>query len=110
MNIRPAEIVGIPFPYTDMSTRKRRPVLALTTPDQRGDFIGLAVTSVRTEEQALCIQEESMRSGQLPKKSWVRYDKIFTLSSALVKTKYGALQNDVFKKIIDGLCSHLGCR
>lgn len=36
MNIEPADIVGIPFPYTDMSANKRRPVLALTHPQKRG--------------------------------------------------------------------------
>jgi mRNA interferase MazF len=38
MNVKPGEIVGIPFPYTDMSTKKKRPVLVFTKPDQRGDF------------------------------------------------------------------------
>ena len=109
MSIEPAEIAGIPFPYTDLSTRKRRPVLALTGPDQRGDFIGLAITSVLTEEMAVCIDQDSMEYGKLPKTSWVRYDKVFTLSSSLITKKYGSLQNDVFKEIISSLCSYLGC-
>lgn len=108
MIIKPAEIVGIPFPFSDMSTRKSRPVLVLTSPDQRGDFTGLAITSVLTKEKSFCIDAESMRSGELPRTSWVRYDKIFTLSSSLVRKRYGALQNGVFKKIIDMLCDHLG--
>jgi len=110
MKIQRAEIVAIPFPFTDMSTRKLRPVLALTSPDQRDDFIGLAVTSVLTEKKSVCLQAESMRSGLLPKTSWVRYDKIFTLSASLIKKRYGTLQNDVFQEIIDRLCDHLGCR
>ena len=77
MKVEPASIVGIPFPYTDLSTRKRRPVLVLTHPDHRGDFIGLAVTSVYTVEKAVCINEKSIENGTLPKISWVRYDKIF---------------------------------
>ena len=109
MIIQPAEIVGIPFPYSDMSTRKRRPILVLNSPDQRGDFTGLAVTSVLAKEKSFCIRAESMRSGKLPKTSWVRYDKIFTLNSSLVINRYGALQNGVFKKIINRLCDHLGC-
>jgi mRNA interferase MazF len=109
MMIQRAEIVGIPFPFSDMSTQKRRPVLVLTNPDQQGDFTGLAVTSVLTKEKSFCIGVESMRSGEIPKTSWVRYDKIFTLSSSLVKKRYGILENGVFKKIVERLCDHLGC-
>ncbi len=109
MNIKPAYIVGIAFPFTDLSTRKRRPVLVLTHPDQRGDFIGLPVTSVQTEELAVCIDKESIESGSLPKISWVRYDKIFTLNADLIKKKYGILRNKDFDKVLRSLCSHLGC-
>ena len=109
MNVEPASIVGIPFPYTDLSTSKRRPVLVLTYPDQRGDFIGLAVTSVETIEKAVQIDEKSLKHGKLPKISWVRYDKIFTLSASLIKKKYGSLNNKVFDEIFKSLCLNLGC-
>ncbi len=109
MIIQPADIVGIPFPYSDMATKKRRPVLVLTMPDDRGDFAGLAVTSVRTEKNAVCIRPEAMKSGKLPKTSWIRYDKIFTLDSSLVKKKYGSLQDEMFSETVQCLCDHLGC-
>ena len=84
-------------------------MLVVTPPDQRGDFIGLAVTSVLTEEMAVRIDEQSMANGNLPKTSWVRFDKIFTLSASLIKKKYGSLQRSVFDKIIGDLCRYLGC-
>ncbi len=108
--IQPAEIVGIPFPYTDMSTHKRRPVLVVTPPDRRDDFIGLAVTSVPTEDMAVRLEPECMKSGKLPKTSWVRYDKIFTLSVSLVKTRYGAVGDEIFEHVSMRLCAYLGCR
>ena len=39
------DLVLVPFPFTDLSSAKRRPVLALTAPDTQGDFIGCPVTS-----------------------------------------------------------------
>ena len=109
MNVEPGDIVSIPFPYTDLSTRKRPPVLVLTIPDARRDFISLPVTSVQTEESAVCIKAESLTEGSLPKISWVRYDKIFTLSTSLIKRKYCSLRDEILEQITDNLCIHLGC-
>ena len=55
MSFSPADLVGIPFPYSDLKTEKRRPVLVMTPPDRRGDFICAAVTSVFTPELAVAI-------------------------------------------------------
>ncbi len=40
----PHDLVLIPFPYADLGSSKKRPVLVLTNPDRHGDFIALAVT------------------------------------------------------------------
>jgi mRNA interferase MazF len=37
MNSKPGDLVGIPLPYTDLTAKKRRPVLVMTNPDGRGD-------------------------------------------------------------------------
>jgi mRNA interferase MazF len=89
------DLVAIPFPYSDLAARKRRPVLVITDPDRHGDFIGLAVTSVPTKDLALAIGERSMVAGNLPKASWVRCDKMFTLSRSVVAGWYGSVSNEV---------------
>ena len=109
MTCKPGELVGIPFPYSDLTTRKKRPVLVLTSPDRHGDFMGLAVTSVFTEELAVAIDTKSMTCGHLPKPSWVRCDKIFTLSETLVVRSYGAMEDMVFSKVKEKLCSYIDC-
>ena len=37
------DLVLVPFPFTDLSTEKRRPVLCLTDADGFGDFLVLVV-------------------------------------------------------------------
>ena len=109
MTCKPGDIVGLPFPFSDLASRKKRPVLVLTQADYRGDFMGLAITSVLTEDNAVSIESLDMRDGFLPKKNWIRYDKIFTLSTSTVVRRYGSVKEDVFSEIINNLCQYVGC-
>jgi len=109
MICKPGEIVGLPFPFSDLTSKKRRPVLVLTQADYRGDFMGLAVTSVLTGDNAISIESGNMREGFLPKKSWIRYDKIFTLSTSTLVKRYGLIKENLFLEVINGLCEYLGC-
>jgi len=103
------DVVLIPFPYSDMSAAKRRPVLVLTKPDRHGDFICLAVTSVRTRERAVPIRSMNMAAGRLPKDSWIRLDKIFTLSSTKILKRVGHLKEDAMQMALRGCCEFIGC-
>jgi mRNA interferase MazF len=109
MTCKPGDVVGLPFPFSDLTSQKRRPVLVLTQADYRGDFIGLAVTSVLTEDNVVSIETADMRDGFLPKKSWIRYDKIFTLSTSTLVRRYGSINEDVYLDVINGLCQYFGC-
>jgi len=67
MTCDPGDLVLLPFPYADLSTTKKRPVLVLSRPDRHGDFIGLAVTSVPQPEPHLAIAAEALFDSALPK-------------------------------------------
>ena len=41
----PSEIVLLPFPFTDLSATKRRPVLVLKAGNAQGDFLAVQITS-----------------------------------------------------------------
>ena len=45
MIYRRGDLALVPFPFTDLSSAKRRPVLVLADPDGYGDFVAVAVTS-----------------------------------------------------------------
>ena len=47
------DLVQVPYPFSDLSSAKRRPVLALTKPDSYGDFIALPVTTRPQREHGL---------------------------------------------------------
>jgi len=84
MTLERGDLLLVPFPFTDLSAAKRRPVLALTGPDAFGDFVALPVTSRPQSENGLPHSPADLVQGALPVPSWIRFDRIVTLNSALV--------------------------
>lgn len=108
MNCNPGDLLFIPFPYSDLRSTKKRPVLVLTAPDKHGDFIALAVTSVPTNEHAVQIDDRVLVTGALPRASWIRLDKIFTLSQGSIIKPLGALAPGTMQTILVRLCHRMG--
>lgn len=81
------DLVVVPFPFTDLSQTKQRPALVLTPEDynrRSRDLLLAYVTSVPQDDPwALPIDDEDLAAGSLPKPSWIRADKIFTLERDL---------------------------
>ncbi len=71
--------------------------------------MGLQITSVLTEEMAVAIDRKSMATGQLPRTSWIRCDKIFSLSDSIIVKTYGSLDEGVLQEAMAKVCNHLGC-
>lgn len=107
--LEPGNIVLIPFPFSDLSSTKKRPVLVLTVPDRHSDFIAAGITSVEQKTGAIPLETANLLRGRLPKKSWIRTDKLFTLSSDIVVKEFGAVRADVFKQIMQAICKTIGC-
>src|SRR3954462_11775989 len=83
------DLLLVPFPFSDLSATKRRPVLALTTPDSYGDFIALPVTSRPQTEHGLLIAASDLVTGSRPAMSWVRTNRIVTLNTSVVVKTVG---------------------
>jgi hypothetical protein len=69
------DLLLVPFPFSDLSAAKRRPVLALTAPDSYGDFIALPVTSRPQAEHGIPLTSSDLVRGALPAPSWIRTDR-----------------------------------
>lgn len=100
-------LVLLPFPFSDATTTKRRPVLALTSPDEYGDFIGMAVSSRSHHVNTVPLQNDSLLEGQLPKPSWIRTDRVVTLNASLVLKAFAKTKADVHRQAVHGLCEML---
>lgn len=99
------DLVLIPFPFSDLSATKRRPILLLTRPDAYGDFIALAVTSRAQTERGIPISSGDLISGKLPLASWIRTDRVVTLNASLIVKAFGRLSEAAVDTAVARLCS-----
>jgi len=86
------------FPFTDLSSVKRRPALVVSTDNaRRTDVIVAYVTSVaRSEPDALPIAP-SPKNG-LKVSSMVRFDKIATIDKSIIAGRLGSADSDWLAK------------
>lgn len=108
MTCRRGDLVLVPFPFTDLSAEKRRPVLCLTDADGFGDFLGAAVTTKGHHIHALALDRFDMTGGHLPSSSWVRVDRLITLNQSLASKTFGAVKPEYLDGVIAKACERVG--
>jgi len=102
------DLLLVPFPFSDLSATKRRPVLALTAPDSYGDFIALPVTSRPQPDSAIALSATDLVRGSLPVASFIRIDRIVTLNASLVIKSFGHVSERILAAAVKGFCAHIG--
>ena len=99
------DIVVVPFPFSDLSSYKKRP--ALVVADLSGDDLILCqITSKNTtDEYAVELLNKEVLNGNLSVDSNIRTNKIFTADKSIILYKAcnltGGKMNLVTEKIID---------
>ena len=102
------DLLLVPFPFTDLTANKRRPVLVLTATDGFGDFIALPVTSRPQAANSVPLAQSDLTAGSLPTASWVRTNRIVTLNASLVVKAIGHVSDGVVDTAIKQFCAYLG--
>ena len=82
-------------------------MLVITPENNQGDFVGLQVTSKQGYIESLQIDSCDFIVGTLPKISFVRIDKVFTLNSSVISHRVGLLSISAFAKVKVRLCDLL---
>lgn len=101
------EIVIVPFPFSDLSSIKQRPVLILSNDEYNAkgeDIVTCGITSnLGNAEHSVLIDNTLLAKGRLPKKSRIKVDKLFTLEKRLVRERIARLQDSVLKRVKEEL-------
>jgi len=99
------EIVLIPVPFSDLSSVKRRPVLVISNlahNSTHNDMIVAAITS-NLQQNGIVIEAKDLQEGELPKKSLIRCDKIYTLEQRIVIKRFGTVFESVLTNVINDI-------
>lgn len=99
------DVIVLPFPFTDLSSAKRRPAVILS--DLRGDdFIMLQITSKNVKDSyAVSLLSSDFVTGSLKTDSNVRPNKIFTLNRQLILYKIGHLSEEKISECVSRVCN-----
>lgn len=93
------DVVVMPFPYTDLSTVKKRPALVIAS--LKGENIILAqITKVeRTDEDIISLKKSDFSTGMLKTDSYIMPSIIFTAESNSIEYKTGNLKQEKIKQV-----------
>ncbi|MEW6701980.1 MAG: type II toxin-antitoxin system PemK/MazF family toxin [Bacteroidota bacterium] len=95
------DVVVVPFPFSDLTTAKRRPSLVLTALEN-DDIVLCQITSKTIKDSyAVIIEDKHFTEGGLKQPSNVRPNRIFTADSNIVLYKIGHLEPEKIKEIVE---------
>ena len=97
------DIVLIPMPYTDLSAEKKRPALVLSSDaynESCSNILAVMVTSTRHRmPYDIAIDNSDMERGELPKQSYVRSDRVFSIAQKLIVKTYGSVTDAFYQNV-----------
>jgi mRNA interferase MazF len=96
-----ADVVVIPFPFSDLTQAKRRPALVIARLEG-DDLILCQITSQTVKDKyAIQINDDDFETGGLNQPSNVRPNRIFTADSHLVLYRVGNLKQEKLHQVIE---------
>jgi len=102
--LKQREMVLIPIPFSDLKSKKRRPVIVISNNvynQKTEDIVVVAITSnIEKKDYTLLITQNDMEEGNLPKDSIIRVDKIYSLSQTIVAKRLGKIKPVTFERIM----------
>jgi mRNA interferase MazF len=94
-------VVIVPFPFSDLSTTKKRPALVITS--LSGDDVILCQITSKTikDSYAISLLDSDFESGTLQQDSNIRPNRLFTADSSLILSCIGHVKQSKMGAVID---------
>lgn len=109
-SFKQGDVIKVPFPYTDRSTRQSRPALVVSAgnlEDDHGLLWVVMITSARNRGWPGDVPVGNLGAAGLPVPSVIRTAKIATIEAADA-AKLGAVPAALFRRVAQCLARELG--
>ncbi len=95
------DIVVAPFPFSDLSSAKRRPALVIA-PLSGDDLLLCQITSKNvTDTYAVPLAESDFMSGGLRQPSNIRPNRLFTADGSIVLYRAGVVNSKKVQEVVE---------
>lgn len=102
------ELLLVPFPFSDQSGRKVRPVIIVSNNEfnkYSDDIIVIGVTSNYLKDRySISLTDDNLDEGKLLTKCVVKIENILKLDKELIIKKIGKINKQTLKDIINRVC------
>ena len=101
------EIILIPFPYSDLTTAKRRTALIVLNNNYNSKFNDVIVCAITSnkfiDDYSLPLKNENLEYGFMPEESVIKTHKLFTIDKNRILKKFSVIESGYFKNVIKTL-------
>lgn len=95
----------MPFPYSDLTGSKRRPVLVVSNDKYNQTFqdtlVCVITSNLRPDDFSVCLDNDDLEVGILPEKSSVKAHKLFTIHQNKIIRKFSVVTDAYFAKVTE---------
>jgi len=110
--IKQRDLLLVPFPFSDQTGRKVRPVIVISKDDfneYSEDVIVVGVTSnISKEKYSLKFTNEDLDEGKLLTNCVIKVENILRLDKYLILKKIGRIEKEKLRQIIEVLSDIIG--
>lgn len=95
------DIIVISFPFSDLSSARKRPALVLSTLEGE-DIILCEITSkIKKDNYFVSLENKDLDSGELKIKSIIRPNRLLTIHKNKINYKFGKIREQKLKEVME---------
>jgi len=98
------EIVLVPFPYSNLSSTKRRPVLILSNDECNNSFqdvlVCVIISNIYKDEYSVSLSDQDLEIGFLPETSIIKCHKLFTIEQTQIVKRFSIVSKTKFAEVL----------
>ncbi len=107
MSYKAGDIALVKFPSADLKKSKKRPVVVVKSENELKDIVCFQITSNHKQTNLLKIENDDLDNSTLALKSFIKYDKCFTINTDIVDKKIAKINSKLLLQLKTLFCSEL---